>query len=355
MKLVCLLASVAASAVLSPQDSTAGSGLARVPVQQGLSRAVIRLDPSEESFDPAHWRQRLSERDLDQRMFAFEQLRERAATDASIRVQLERWSGGVDELAWTARLMLRDLDRQAAQSTQRPRPGLWRVEPFSAEPWADLERRLDELSKLRDSGWGMWSTPGATGGSSSQSTQVEVGPRGVKVRVTESVDGQPTTREYTADSLEELLEANPELRGRIGVGGSAPLGAAFGPRFDWLLRDQRGGVGPDAADPDRGHVRTDILGVVLEELSPDQRRDLGVTDGVGLRISRVEAGTMADRLGLKSGHVLLELDGQVIRAREDVSARVRAREKGAEIRAVYLDRWGQRRETRWREQDARQF
>lgn len=359
MKFELLLASVAASTALAPQDSTAGGGLVRVPAQSGPDRAAIRLDSgsqsAEEPFEPAHWQERLSARDLDQRMFAFEQLGEQAAADPSIRAQLEAWSRGADELAWTARLLLRDLESGGPRAAQRPRRGLWRIEPFSAEPWADLERRLDELWKLHDSGRGLWSLPAPGGGSSSQSTQVEVGPQGVKVRVTEEVDGQPTTREYSAASLDELLAAHPELRGRIGVGGAAPSGPMFGPRFDWFLRDPRGGAGPDPTDAMRRTVRTDILGVVLEELSAEQRRDLGVADGIGLRIARVESGTIAERLGLKSGHILLELDGQAVRSRDDVTARIRAREKSAEVRAVYLDRWGQRHEARWREQDAREI
>ncbi len=352
MKFGLLLASVAASTALALQDSTAGAGLVRVPARQDPDRTAIRLERADSAFDPVQWRERLAARDLDQRMFAFEQLLDRAGADPSIREHVEEWSRGQDELAWTARLLLRDLDRRDPQSL-RPRRGLWRIEPFSAEPWADLERRLDELWKLHDSGRGLWSAPGAGGSSSSQSTQVEIGPDGVKVRVTEDVDGQPTTREYSAATLDDLLEAHPELRGRIGVHGASPSGPSFGPRFDWFLRDPRGGV--DAEDPLRARVRTDILGVVLEELSADQRRDLSVAEGVGLRIARVEAGTIAERLGLKAGHILLELDGQPIRSRDDVTGRIRSRERGAEVRAVYLDRWGQRHESRWREHDAQEI
>lgn len=354
MKFEILAAALVTSAWCAPQASTAGGGLVRVPRAPSQAAPVNSAPQITEPFEADSWRERLVSPDLDARMFSFEQLAQRAAIDANAREQLEEWSRASDELAWTSRLLLREVERTPSALTH-PRVGLWRVDPFSSEPWGDLERRLDELWKLHDGSSGLWATPQPGGASSSSSAQVEITPDGVKVRITEDFDGQPISREYTAASMEELLTAHPELRDKIAVGSfdAFSRAPAFGPRFDWFLGTPRQDPQHAPASPTELPVRTDILGVVLEELSAEQRGQLGLGEGVGLRIARVEAGTIAEQLALKPGQVLLELDGEPVRSRDDVTKRIRVRAKDAEVRAVYLDRWGQRQEARWRQNNGR--
>lgn len=353
MKFEFLLASLVASAWLAPQTPSASGGLIRVtpsPTQAQQPRAEMR---SGEPIAVDAWRDRLTSPDLDARMLAFDQLAQLGASDPQVRTHLRQWSLGQDELAWTARLLLRETDRAPAMRAA-PGIGLWRVDPFAGEPWGELERRLEELWKLRERSSGLWTSPPPAGASSS-SAKLEFTPEGVKVRITEELDGQQTTREYTAATLEDLFAAHPELREQIAIGAldDSSRTSGFGPRFDWFLgsprQDQHRVPSPRA----KGAVRTDILGVVLEELSADQRTRLGLSDGVGLRIVRVEAGTIAEQMALKPGHVLLELDGEPVRSRDDVTKRIGARAEDSEVRAVYLDRWGQRQEARWRQQNAR--
>ncbi|MGK0480838.1 MAG: hypothetical protein ACJAQ3_000806, partial [Planctomycetota bacterium] len=51
--------------------------------------------------------------------------------------------------------------------------------------------------------------------SSSSSMSVQATSDGVRVEITEQGPGGPTTRIYEAPSMDALLEANPELKGRV--------------------------------------------------------------------------------------------------------------------------------------------
>lgn len=307
---------------------------------------------AQDPFDADHWRERLTTPDLDARMFSFEQLARIAAEDPKAREQVLEWSRQADEaeLAWTARLLERELERSPARGLGG---GLWRVDPFAPFPFEhfgvppsleDFERQFEPLLR------GPWGTapfsrqPG-TQAQRSNSSQIEITPDGVKVRVTEEVDGQQKTEEYSASSLEELYAAHPQLRERVGVDLRGADPRELAPK-GWLSSPLPGrtlpGLGAHAG------VRQDILGVVLEELNAQERGALGLADGAGMRIGRVEPGTLADRLGLARGQVLVELDGETVRTREDVTRRIQARKPTDEVRAVVVDTSGQRSELRWR-------
>jgi hypothetical protein len=356
MKTALWIVSLAALAMAQPQAPSSASGLLRVaPTPQAGLRARLAPEPVDpEPFDAAQWRERLSQADLDARLFSFEQLAQRARGDAEVRRQIDEWASAGDdrEFAWTARLLqrelARDLGRDSAHASHAPRIGLWRIDPFSEEPFAELERRMDEwMRSAPHGGLGLWGAPGTWDASRSDSAQVEITPEGVKVRITEDVDGEVETREYTAATLEELLEAHPELREQLNVSGRSSPGALPSlPQLEWFFGAPRAPQALPAPGGVQG-VRTDVLGVLLDELSADERKQLALENGVGLRISRVEPGTIAERLRLKRGQVLLELDGEPVRSRDDVTRRIRARAKDAEVRASVLDRWGQRHETRW--------
>lgn len=331
-----------------------GGGLWRV-APGARSAGKSQAPRSQELFDADGWRDRLTAQDLDARMFSFEQLAELAARDDQARRQVDEWArGGEVELAWTARMIQRELEHvDGARGMGFAPRGLWRIDPFDDEALGDLHRRLDSWLRAPSMRslpqWGGALRPGSR---SSSQTRLEVTPDGVKLEVTEDVDGQPTTREYSAPSLEDLLEAHPELKDRIDLQLDADAPALrFGPQLDWFFDDAREApreLAPKAETRTGGQPRTDILGVVLESLDADERQSMALDAGVGLRVMRVEPGTIAERLGLQRGHVLIELDGAPLRSRDDVTRRIQAREPNAEVKAVYVDRWGQRHEASWR-------
>lgn len=346
---LCILG-LAGAVSLNPQAVSSRSALQRV---QPPSASTGAHDP----FDADHWRERLTTPDLDARMFSFEQLARIAAEDPRARQQVLDWSRQADgsELAWTARLLERELERAPAPAG---RGGLWRVDPFAAFPFdrfgapptfEEFERQFEPFLRAP---WGaapLWRQPGAQA-QRSNSSQIEITPDGVKVRVTEDVDGEQKTEEYSAPSLEDLYAAHPQLRERLGVDLRGADAREFGPK-GWFSAPAPGqafrGLGAS------GGVRQDILGVVLEELSEEERAKFGLPDDAGMRIGRVEPGTLAERLGLTRGQILVELDGESVRTREDVTRKVQARKPTDEVRAVVLNGIGQRSELRWRPQNLR--
>jgi len=94
--------------------------------------------------------------------------------------------------------------------------------------------------------------------------------------------------------------------------------------------------------------------VAIVPLSAEEATALGLEPGVGLRIERVEPGSIAQQLGLQRGHVLLEMNGVSLRSRDDVSRQLQAREERGPVEVIVIDRWGQRRTRSWKPAASRQ-
>lgn len=303
------------------------------------------------------WKKRLEQEDLDLREQAFDLALEAARRDAGLRSALEGWAKDTStpELAWTARLVLRELkERQDPFSALGGQRGL----PFDPlgpglgsgfGPGVDF----DTLRRRMFEDFGLVPGTAPQGGapaqpsiqSQSESFSLESGPDGVKCKVTKTVDGKEVTEEYEAKTIDELLEAHPELRDRVGGNGlSLRLGSTPGSApndpFGWLTRAPS--------------VRTDILGVAVTSVSAEESSELGLEPGLGLRVERVEPGTIAQQLGLQRGHVLIELNGRKLRTRDDISEMLKARDKSGSIELLLIDRWGQRRTRTWKPDDKRQ-
>lgn len=95
-------------------------------------------------------------------------------------------------------------------------------------------------------------------------------------------------------------------------------------------------IGPEP-DPDRpGIVRKAWLGVDTQVISNELAEALGIPGSKGVRITRVHPGTTAEKSGLKTGDLILKLDGDVIPASRpedsDVFAtRIRQYRVGTEV------------------------
>src|SRR5262249_26151222 len=70
------------------------------------------------------------------------------------------------------------------------------------------------------------------------------------------------------------------------------------------------------------------LGVGLTELTPELRTHFGVPEDSGLMVSKVDAGSPAEKAGLKVGDIISGIDGKPVRSMWDLSARVREYEEG---------------------------
>lgn len=221
-------------------------------------------------------RLQLADADLDRRMDAYAALAEAARRPGNARAALERIAADLSEpeTAFLARLALREARATAAPggrafpmgpgfrglpggSQGRPggslleellgadpfaedlfggafpggRPGAWPTpggDPFEAarRQMEDAHRQLREQLEALHSRGGAAPTPGPgantapnparRGGFSSKSVSVQQGPDGVRVRIEEDLGEGTETRTYEGESVEQLLEAHPELRGVLG-------------------------------------------------------------------------------------------------------------------------------------------
>ncbi len=214
---------------------------------------------------------RLTVADLDAREAAFDEIARRAAQDSEVRRELRELANDTadPDLAFTARLALRESDRlstwgrvgsgfggRALQTPNDPfdsmrrqmesifgsdpfandfftndpffsrpfggRNGTLRLDPFAGggDPFENLQRRVDEIRKQFEASRGgrqRHVDPDVDVDSQSvrSSISMSMTPGGVRVEVTEDDGTGPSTEVYEAESLDALLEAHPELKGRI--------------------------------------------------------------------------------------------------------------------------------------------
>jgi hypothetical protein len=348
---------------------------------------VVELRVEQEEFDAATWAARLQDADLGVREQHFDQLVRRARHDAAAREWLRREvaEGAVPELAWTARLALRELDRSGVgrrlhwtfgqRDGDAPGHAWLRTRPRV------LHEKLEELLPglgievaPGDAGPLVWAFPDLPEGSvrsSQKGIQIERGAFGVRVQVTtQEEDGESTTRTFEAPTMEALLEANPDLAKELGKG---ELG------LDQGLRIELGGPGAGLFGQDwqrffvepglelrpegntlRFHfegdqhrpVKTDILGVRVEALRAEDAAELGLAAGTGLYVHHALPGTIAQLLGLSGGDVLLSLNGRELRQVQDITSVMDQRPEGGALVARWVDAEGRERSATWQPEPA---
>jgi hypothetical protein len=353
---LCAAAALPAYATL---HSNSGASLLQLqpaaPSAQGqrLMRAAPVEPLTQEQIEV--WKKRLAQEDLDLREQAFDLALDAARRDEGLRSALQTWAKdtGTPELAWTARLVLRELKERQDPFAALGGHRALQLDPLGIGPGVDfdaLRRRMFEDFGLVPGTPSQGSTPAPSLPSiqsQSESFSLESGPDGVKCKVTKTVEGKEVTEEYEAKTLDELLAAHPELRERVGGNG---LSLRFGtpPAAGSAPTDPFGWLTPVPS------VRTDILGVAVAPLSAEDSSELGLEPGLGLRVERIEPGTIAQQLGLQRGHILLELNGRKLHTRDDITEVLNARDKTGSLDLLLLDRWGQRRTRIWKPDTKRQ-
>ena len=350
--LVVLCAGLGATGLGIPalsQQDTQAPGLERA--RPHLSRSLPGQEGFDEQrrFDREAWREALADPDLDQRERSFEDLVARAASSEEVVAVLREWAAdpGDPDLAWTSRLALRELE--AGPNKRLRRRGRaqsffdaldpWSSQSLGGDPFQDLESRLQQMLGPGTGGRIFQMSP--NGQLRSHTFRMESGPGGVRIEIGND-DGQgDDTRTYEAESLEELFENNPELEGEIGtlqpgrLDSEAMLEGLQAP-FDidrfWNRRSPS--------------LRTDILGVLMREPSPDTSVAPGLEPGVGLVIERTVPDTIASALGLRRGDIVTAINDRPMRSGDDVSSVLAARDANEPL-TVVIDRDGQRRTLTW--------
>jgi len=317
--------------------------LLSAPAQtQGLERVAPRAERPEEGrlpdllareFRGEEWRNALAVGDLERRERNFEALLQRARLDPVARAFLEELARdpAAGELAWTARLALRELGRA------RFAP---RVSLLGADPLGSAGRMEEALKELLGAGLPGAGLPGAG------FTRGAPGGRGVRIEVVQGGGPEPERFVYEGESLEAILQAHPELGQRLG--GRAPQAANAEPGGVGLERID----GPTYATPLVPDLRsapftTDKLGVIVVPLAAEDAGPLALEPGLGLEVVRVLGDSYAARFGLEPGAVLLELDGVALRKADDIERVMKARRPEAELSLAWIDALGQRQKKSW--------
>lgn len=310
-------------------------------------------------FDRPAWRERLAEPDLARRERSFDLLLKRAGLDPVARAFLEELAHdpGAGELAWTARLGLKQLGRVSFPLTfSLPGGDLFGAAERVQQRMGQLLMRGSSAFRLPPSGGG----PAGPATRARRSVHVEQGEASARVRITETVDGSERTRSHEGASLAEILAQHPELASELDG-----LEIRAEPGTDLDLRFELGVTAPTA----RGFARnpagalltpqgrsrpiiTDRLGVIVQPLEPARAREHGLDDQ-GLLVERTYPETYAQLLGVGAGSILLELDGQVLRSSLDIERAMRERHPDSALRLVWIDELGQRREKTWTPTEAR--
>jgi hypothetical protein len=350
--------------------------MARARAAQDAQGGLERLDPSqpalglgpqgeaEAAFDDSAWHERLSAVDLDARERSFDELVARARRDEIARGYLQRLARDPIqvELAWTARLALREAERGTSL--------LRLVDPFGGEdwealggPWREMQSLIEELrSPHAHPAPPRAPTSGAVE-QKSHSFSLEQGPDRCVLRVTQIVDGQESTQEYEGRTLEEILQQNPALETELGLSTGAPasglrlrLGeadaSALLERFEGRMRSLQGLGQPrlfrlQTPFGAMQGLRTDILGVRVGPVSMERARELGLGEGTGLFVSSVYPGTIASALGVGAGDVLVELNGKALATADDISGVLRSRRADEGLVLGWFDAQGVRRSATW--------
>ena len=276
------------------------------------------------------------------------------------------------EIAWTARLILREVQRER----QRYRAAT----SGSAKPrWPQGEIPLASGTPGR----GNPEVGGVEAQAESRSFHLEIGPQGARVEVrvqqqtlggngagesreasstngAASVNGATVTEVFEAPTMGLLLEQHPELAQQLsqarvlpqsglfksrrndGSGDSGGLGALVAP-----LAPEK--LGPPAKrrlpttqwfDAEAGGIRTDVLGVLVKEVETDKgaRR---------LLVDRVYAGTIAEVVELRRGDYLVEINGAALKQLDDVTRVLEGRAEDDSLR-IRLERGDSQQVLTWK-------
>ena len=69
-----------------------------------------------------------------------------------------------------------------------------------------------------------------------------------------------------------------------------------------------------------GKVERGVLGITIQTLTPDVARGLGIKQTEGVVVTQVQAGSPAEKAGVKAGDVIVSLDGQPVTSNSELTS-----------------------------------
>lgn len=273
-----------------------------------------------------------------------------AGAKARAALELAARESSDPEVRWNARKLLRQIEEEASTPAPKSRlePLRGHAESKDAQPkFRELDGEAPFPQDLRE------------GANRGVTKSVQIGPDGrVQVTVTENIDGERVTKNYEANSMEELRAKHPGVLRDVGI-GIAPMPQLPGMempglenieelfqrlnlRMEGFDAPQDGGLpemkefwrelrrGPQERAPQEESIpgfevapRVELapserLGVKVEALHPEVAQFLDVPEGTGLIVAEVLEGTLAQSLGLQAKDVLVRIQDQVVRTPDSI-------------------------------------
>jgi len=87
---------------------------------------------------------------------------------------------------------------------------------------------------------------------------------------------------------------------------------------------------------EHGTIERGFLGVSIQDVSPEMAKALGLKDASGAVVSQVVEGSAAEKAGIRTHDVIIELNGQPVQSASQLRARVGVLKPGTQIEIVVL-------------------
>ena len=316
---------------------------------QAVPLAVVECEVEESfgsgPFEAELWAARLSEPDQELRMAAYEAVTEAGRDRPEVFRALQSWATDQSrgELAWTARLAMREIEQ---------------AQKYEREPWgfgtSDLEglrdvslglsqvqferillEKFDQLQRRTAQGLTLGAAPGE--GVVPRVFRLDFGPEGWRLNTRSlGADGE-VHQHWEAESIEALLSAHPELEEEFPV--------LRGLRIRFGLP---GALSTPVVPPVDQGPRTDVLGIECRPLTVAEAEAMDLSQGErGLLVARTVPGSIADELGVRRGDILMGLNGVALGAPRDITDVLALRAPKASIHLKLIDTQGQDRSLIW--------
>lgn len=209
---------------------------------------------------------------------------------------------------------------------------------FQDDFFRDLQSQMDAL---RD---GFPAMPGQ-----GRAMALQIGPDGVRAEVKIKNDkGEEENKVYEAPDLETFQQKYPGVLENQGLGGGIRLFGGGLPQMRGLQPLPRTPAPrrlPVDSEPLEPMDATAVppagkrLGVVVrQEIPADVRDYLEIADGQGLMVEDVQAGTLAEAMGLQRNDVVLEIGGKAIGSTADVQEALGGIAAGGKVEVKVLRR-----------------
>ena len=113
--------------------------------------------------------------------------------------------------------------------------------------------------------------------------------------------------------------------GNIGIGFAIPVNMAHDV-MDQLIK--------------YGKVERGVLGVTIQNLTPEIAKGLGISTDTGVVVTQVQSGSGADKAGVKAGDVILKVDGKPVTSNASLQSMIGTLRRGSQVE-LQLARNGQ--------------